>query len=123
MLTICGARALKGQSQCVEFCALALFFFETGKGVIDMARKRKSINYIAHVEDIRDIASGRNDEHRTMTWREAAEYWEQENGADDYGRAALMAYLGIATTGECALLDDLVDAPPDEEETEDEETG
>ena len=88
-----------------------------------MARKRKSINYIAHVEDIRDIASGRSDEHRTMTWREAAEYWEQENGADDYGRAALMAYLGIATTGECALLDDLVDAPPDEEETEDEETG
>ena len=80
-----------------------------------MARKRKSINYIAHVEDIRDIASGRNDE--------AVEHWEQANGADDYGRAALMAYLGIATTGECALLDDLVDAPPDEEETEDEKTG
>lgn len=122
MLTICGARALKTRANVSSFTHW-LYFFETGKGVIDMARKRKSVNYIAHVEDIRDIASGRNDEHRTMTWREAVEHWEQANGADDYGRAALMAYLGIATTGECALLDDLVDAPPDEEETEDEETG
>lgn len=83
---------------------------------------KKTINYIERVEEIRALTSGRNAEHRTMTWREAVGLWEQENGSDERGRAALMAYLGIATAGECALLDDLADAPEDEEEeTEHEE--
>ena len=56
-----------------------------------MAKTEKRIDYISKVEDIRLIASGVNAEHRTMTWREATEYWERDNGTDDYGRAALMA--------------------------------
>lgn len=83
-----------------------------------MAKKEKRIDYISKVEDIRLIASGVNAEHRTMTWREATEYWERDNGTDDYGRAALFAYIGIATAGECALLDDLGDVPEDEQEDE-----
>ena len=84
-----------------------------------MAKKEKRIDYISKVEDIRLIASGANAEHRTMTWREAPEYWERDNGTDDYGRAA---YLGIATAGECALLDNLVDAPEDDAPEGEEET-
>ena len=86
-----------------------------------MAKRGKRIDYISHVEDIRLIASGVNAEHRTMTWREAVEHWEQAQGAsDEYGRAALFAYIGIATSGECALLDDLADVPEDEQEDENE---
>ena len=87
-----------------------------------MAKKEKRIDYISKAEDIRLIASGVNAEHRTMTWREATEYWERDNGTDDYGRAELMAYLGIATAGECALLDNLVDAPEDDAPEGEEET-
>lgn len=87
-----------------------------------MAKKEKRIDYISKVEDIRLIASGVNAEHRTMTWREATEYWERDNGTDDNGRAALMAYLGIAMAGECALLDNLVDAPEDDAPEGEEET-
>lgn len=90
------------------------------KGVREVAKKEKRIDYISKAADIRLIASGVNAEHRTMTWREATEYWERDNGTDDYGRAALMAYLGIATAGECALLDNLVDAPEDDAPTEEE---
>ena len=42
-----------------------------------MAKKEKRIDYISKAEDIRLIASGVNAEHRTMTWREATEYWER----------------------------------------------
>ena len=87
-----------------------------------MAKKEKRIDYISKAEDIRLIASGANAEHRTMTWREATEYWERDNGTDDYGRAALMAYLCIATAGERALLDNLVDAPEDDAPEGEEET-
>lgn len=86
-----------------------------------MAKKEKRIDYISCAEDILLIASGVNAEHRIMTWREAAEHWEQVQGAaDEYGRAALMAYFGIATAGECALLDDLADVPEDDEAEDDE---
>lgn len=86
-----------------------------------MAKKEKRIDYISKVEDIRLIASGVNAEHRTMTWREATEYWERRQRAPTITAvAALMAYLGIATAGECALLDNLVDAPEDDAPTEEE---
>ena len=63
-------------------------------------------DYIAALEDIRAITQGVNDQHRTMTWREAVEVWEQEQGAsDDKARAAFFVHIGIATTGECLLLD------------------
>ena len=64
-----------------------------------MEKTKKRIDYISKVEDIRLIASGVNAEHRTM-----------------------MAYLGIATAGECALLDNLVDAPEDDAPEGEEET-
>ena len=56
-----------------------------------MAKKEKRIDYISKAEDIRLIASGVNAEHRTMTWREATEYWERDNGTDDYGRRVCTA--------------------------------
>lgn len=63
-------------------------------------------DYIASLEDIRAIAQGVNDQHRTMTWREAVDVWEQKQGAsDDKARAAFFVHIGIATTGECLLLD------------------
>lgn len=63
-------------------------------------------DYIASIEGIRAIAQGANDQHRTMTWREAVETWEQEQGAsDERARAAFFVHIGIATTGECLLLD------------------
>lgn len=65
----------------------------------------KAPDYIAALEAIRAIAEGQNDAHRTMTWREAVEVWEQTHGADDKARAAFFVEIGIATTGECLLLD------------------
>ena len=62
-------------------------------------------DYIAALEDIRAIAAGKNDVRRMMTWREAVEVWEQTHGADERARAAFFVHLGIATTGECLLLD------------------
>ena len=45
-----------------------------------------------------------------MTWREAVETWEQAQGAsDDKARAAFFVHIGIATTGECLLLDGVED--------------
>ena len=65
---------------------------------------------IAALEDIRAIAQGENDQHRTMTWREAVEVWEQAQGAsDERARAAFFVHIGIATTGECLLLDGVED--------------
>ena len=56
------------------------------------------------------IAQGENDQHRTMTWREAVETWEQAQGAsDERARAAFFVHIGIATTGECLLLDGVED--------------
>lgn len=110
--------SVRAQEPIVSFTVGSYFFWQ--KGVREMAKKEKRIDYISKAEDIRLIASGVNAEHRTMTWREATEYWERDNGTDDYGRAALMAYLGIATAGECALLDNLVDAPEDDAPTEEE---
>lgn len=67
-------------------------------------------DYIAAIENIRAIAQGENDQHRTMTWREAVEVWEQEQGAsDERARAAFFVHIGIATTGECLLLDGVED--------------
>lgn len=67
-------------------------------------------DYIASLEGIRAIAQGENDQHRTMTWREAVEVWEQAQGAsDDKARAAFFVHIGIATTGECLLLDGVED--------------
>lgn len=67
-------------------------------------------DYIAALEDIRAIAQGANAQHRTMTWREAVEVWEQAQGAsDDKARAAFFVHIGIATTGECLLLDGVED--------------
>lgn len=40
-----------------------------------------------------------------MTWREAVEVWEQEHGRDERARARFFVHIGIATTGECVLLD------------------
>lgn len=85
-----------------------------------MARRRKKLDYISAAEDIRAIANGRNAAHRTMTWREAVERWEAAHGADEYGRAALFVYLGIATTDECKLLDALEGAGMDTPEEESE---
>ena len=63
-------------------------------------------DYIAALENIRAITQGANAQHRMMTWREAVEVWEQEQGAsDDKARAAFFVHIGIATTGECLLLD------------------
>ena len=63
-------------------------------------------DYIAALEDIRAITQGANAQHRMMTWREAVEVWEQAQGAsDDKARAAFFVHIGIATTGECLLLD------------------
>lgn len=63
-------------------------------------------DYIASLEAIRAIAQGANAQHRMMTWREAVEVWEQAQGAsDDKARAAFFVHIGIATTGECLLLD------------------
>lgn len=67
-------------------------------------------DYIAALEDIRAITQCRNPEHRMMTWREAVEVWEQEHGRDERARAAFFVHIGIATTGECMLLDDMEDA-------------
>lgn len=67
-------------------------------------------DYIAAIEDIRAITQGENDQHRMMTWREAVEVWEQAQGAsDDKARAAFFVHIGIATTGECLLLDGVED--------------
>lgn len=66
--------------------------------------------YIAALEDIRAITQCRNPEHRMMTWREAVEVWEQKHGRDERARAAFFIHIGIATTGECMLLDDMEDA-------------
>lgn len=68
---------------------------------------KTTIDYISALPDIRAIAEGRNEQHRTMTWREAVETWETKHGTDEKARAAFMAYIGIATTGECELLDEL----------------
>lgn len=63
-------------------------------------------DYIAALEDIRAITQGVNAQHRMMTWREAVEVWEQAQGASDAkARAAFFVHIGIATTGECLLLD------------------
>lgn len=63
-------------------------------------------DYIAALEDIRAITQGVNAQHRMMTWREAVEVWEQAQGAsDERARAAFFVHIGIATTGECLLLD------------------
>lgn len=43
--------------------------------------------------------------------------WEEKHGEDAHARAAFFAYIGIATTDECALLDEL-DADVPEEVTE-----
>lgn len=65
-----------------------------------------NLDYIAATEEIRAIAEGRNAQRRTMTWREAVAVWEQAQGAEDErARAAFFVYIGIATTGECNLLD------------------
>ena len=74
--------------------------------------RKKKLNYIAAEEEIRRIAAGRNEQCRTVTWREAVEMWEEK-----HARAAFFAYIGIATTDECALLDEL-DADVPEEVTE-----
>ena len=75
-----------------------------------MAAKKKP-NYIAALEDIRAIAQGDNAEHRMMTWREAVEVWETQQGAaDEKARAAFFVHIGIATTGECKVLDGLEDS-------------
>lgn len=67
-------------------------------------------DYIAAIEDIRAIAQGENDQHRMMTWCEAVETWEQAQGAsDERARAAFFVHIGIATTGECLLLDGVED--------------
>ena len=67
-------------------------------------------DYIAALEDIRAIAQGENGDHRTMTWREAVDHWEQAQGtADARARAAFFVHIGIATTGECMLLDGMED--------------
>ena len=68
-----------------------------------MAGKR--LDYIAALEDIRAITQGRGREPRLMTWREAVEVWEQEHGRDERARARFFVHIGIATTGECVLLD------------------
>lgn len=66
---------------------------------------KAQLDYIAAMEDIRAVAEGRNDRHRTMTWREAVETWEQKRGANDAkARAAFFVHIGIATTDECNLL-------------------
>jgi len=53
----------------------------------------------------------------TVTWREAVEMWEEKHGEDAHARAAFFAYIGIATTDECALLDELdADVPEEVEE-------
>ena len=74
--------------------------------------RKKKLNYIAAEEEIRRIAAGRNEQCRTVTWRE-----EEKHGEDAHARAAFFAYIGIATTDECALLDEL-DADVPEEVTE-----
>lgn len=67
-------------------------------------------DYIAALEDIRAIAQGENNQHRMMTWREAVEVWEQaQNASDERARAAFFVHIGIATTGECLLLDGVED--------------
>lgn len=79
--------------------------------------RKKKLNYVAAEEEIRRIAAGRNEQCRTVTWREAVEMWEEKHGEDAHARAAFFAYIGIATTDECALLDEL-DADVPEEVTE-----
>ncbi len=75
-----------------------------------MAAKKK-LDYIAALEEIRAIAQGDNAEHRMMTWREAVEVWETGQGAaDERSRAAFFVHIGIATTGECKVLDGLEDS-------------
>lgn len=70
------------------------------------ARSRTPPDYIAALEDIRSITQCGNPERRMMTWRSAVELWEQEHGRDERARAAFFVHIGIATTGECNLLDD-----------------
>ena len=55
-----------------------------GKGERDGKERKTQYELHQQAEDIRLIASGVNAEHRTMTWREATEYWERDNGTDDY---------------------------------------
>lgn len=80
-----------------------------------MANRKKTTapapDYIAALGEIRRIAEGQNDRRRPMTWREAVETWERTHGADDKARAAFMVRIGIATTGECKLLDGVEDCP------------
>ena len=73
------------------------------------ARSRTPPDYIAAMEQIRAIAQCGNPEHRMMTWRSAVELWEQEHGRDERARAAFFVHIGIATTGECNLLDNMED--------------
>ena len=70
------------------------------------ARSRTPPDYIAAMEDIRAITQCGNPEHRMMTWRSAVELWEEERGRDEREGAAFFVHIGIATTGECNLLDD-----------------
>lgn len=91
---------------------MAYFFYYNiiaKNGVVKLKENEKGLaepNYIASLEDIRAIAQGENDQHRTMTWREAVEIWEQaQDASDERARAAFFVHIGIATTGECLLLD------------------
>lgn len=70
----------------------------------------KQMDYIAAMEDIRAIKDGQNDAHRMITWREGVSVWERLQGMEDErARAAFFVHIGIATTGECKLLDGMED--------------